>query len=98
SSPHSLSLHDALPILAFAKQNPQAEITAVDWPNVLTVAKENAQFFGASDRYHTIPGSAFDVDYGTDYDIILLTNFLHHFDPPTRSEEHTSELQSPCNL
>src|SRR5437588_4472103 len=69
--------------LAFAKQNPQAEITAVDWPNVLTVANENAQFFGASDRYHTIPGSAFDVDYGTDYDIILLTNFLHHFDPPT---------------
>ena len=44
--------------LAFAKQNPQAEITAVDWPNVLVVAKENAQFFGASDRYHTIPGSA----------------------------------------
>ena len=69
--------------LAFAKQNPQAEITAVDWPNVLVVAKENAQFFGASDRYHTIPGSAFDVDYGTDYDIVLLTNFLHHFDPPT---------------
>ncbi len=69
--------------LAFAKQNPQAEITAVDWPNVLTVAKENAQFFGASARYHTIPGSAFDVDYDRDYDIVLLTNFLHHFDPPT---------------
>ena len=50
---------------------------------MLTVAKENAQFFGASARYHTIPGSAFDVDYGTDYDIVLLTNFLHHFDPPT---------------
>ena len=50
---------------------------------MLVVAKENAQFFGASDRYHTIPGSAFDVDYGTDYDIVLLTNFLHHFDPPT---------------
>src|SRR2546423_830187 len=69
--------------LAFAKQNPQAQITAVDWPNVLTVAKENAQFFGASDRYHTIPGSAFGVDYGTGYDIVLLTNFLHHFDVPT---------------
>jgi len=69
--------------LAFAKRNPNAEVTAVDWANVLEVAKENAQFFGASDRYHTIPGSAFDVDYGTDYDIILLTNFLHHFDPPT---------------
>ena len=69
--------------LAFAKRNPNAEVTAVDWANVLEVAKENAQFFGASDRYHTIPGSAFEVDYGTDYDVVLLTNFLHHFDPAT---------------
>lgn len=69
--------------LAFARQNPQAEITAVDWLNVLEVAKENAQSAGVSDRYHTRPGSAFDVDYGDGYDIVLLTNFLHHFDVPT---------------
>jgi ubiquinone/menaquinone biosynthesis C-methylase UbiE len=69
--------------LAFAKRNPQAEITAVDWASVLEVAKENAQAAGVADRYHTRPGSAFDVDYGTGYDIVLLTNFLHHFDVPT---------------
>src|SRR6266478_4968408 len=69
--------------LAFAKQNPHAEVTAVDWPNVLEVAKENAERFGVSDRFQTKPGSAFDVDYGTDNDIVLLTNFLHHFDPAT---------------
>jgi len=69
--------------LAFAKRNPQVEVTAVDWSNVLEVAKENAEAAGVSDRYHTRPGSAFDVDYGTDYDIVLLTNFLHHFDVPT---------------
>ncbi len=69
--------------LAFAKRNPRAEITAVDWPNVLEVAKENAQTAGVSDRFKTRPGSAFEVDYGTGYDIILLTNFLHHFDVPT---------------
>ncbi len=34
-------------------------------------------------RYDGIPGSAFEVDYGGPYDIVLLTNFLHHFDPPT---------------
>ncbi len=55
--------------LAFARQNPQADVTAVDWPNVLEVAKENAQSAGVSDRYHTRPGSAFDVDYGTGYDL-----------------------------
>ena len=69
--------------LAFAKRNPQAEIIAVDWPNVLEVAKENAQAEGVSDRYRTRPGSAFDVDYGTGYDIVLLTNILHHFDVPS---------------
>lgn len=69
--------------LAFARQNQQAEVTAVDWPNVLEVAKENAQSAGVSDRYHTRPGSALDVDYGTGYDLVLLTNFLHHFDGPT---------------
>jgi len=69
--------------IAFAKQNPQAEITPVDWPNVLEVAKENAQAAGVADRYHPNPGSAFDVDYGTGYDLVLLTNFLHHFDKET---------------
>lgn len=69
--------------LAFAKRNPNAEVTAVDWANVLEVAKENAEAAGVSDRYHTKAGSAFDVDYGNGYDLVLLTNFLHHFDPPT---------------
>lgn len=69
--------------IAFAKHNPQAEVTALDWPKVLEVAKENAQAAGVADRYHTKPGSAFDVDYGTGYDLVLLTNFLHHFDKET---------------
>ncbi len=67
--------------IEFAKQNPQVEVTAVDWPKVLEVAKENAQAAGVLDRYQTKPGSAFDVDFGTGYDVVLLTNFLHHFDP-----------------
>lgn len=69
--------------IAFATHNQQAEITALDWKAVLEVAKENAQKAGASDRYRTIEGSAFDVEFGTGYDLVLLTNFLHHFDPPT---------------
>jgi len=69
--------------IAFAKNNPQATVVALDWPNVLEVAKENAAAAGVADRFSTIGGSAFDVDYGESYDLILLTNFLHHFDPPT---------------
>ena len=69
--------------IAFAQNNPQAEVTALDWKAVLEVAKENAQKAGVADRYHTVEGSAFDVDFGSGYDLVLLTNFLHHFDPPT---------------
>jgi ubiquinone/menaquinone biosynthesis C-methylase UbiE len=69
--------------LAFATKNPHVEVTALDWSAVLEVAKENAARAGVSDRYHTIEGSAFDVDFGTGYDLVLLTNFLHHFDRPT---------------
>ena len=66
-----------------AKAYPNAEIHAVDWANVLTVATENAEKFGVGDRHHLIPGSAFDVDFGGDYDAALVTNFLHHFDAET---------------
>ncbi|HTS69133.1 MAG TPA: class I SAM-dependent methyltransferase [Terriglobia bacterium] len=66
-----------------ARHNPQAEITAVDWASVLEVARENAIKSGVESRYSTTPGSAFDVEFGEGYDVVLLTNFLHHFDVPT---------------
>jgi SAM-dependent methyltransferase len=72
--------------LAFATRNPNAEIVAVDWANVLELGVENAKAAGVADRYRTIAGSAFDVDYGEGYDVVLLTNFLHHFDPPTNEK------------
>jgi hypothetical protein len=50
---------------------------------VLEVARENAQAAGVGDRHHLLPGSAFEVDFGGPYDLVLLTNFLHHFDVPT---------------
>ncbi|HEY2016558.1 MAG TPA: class I SAM-dependent methyltransferase [Bryobacteraceae bacterium] len=69
--------------IAVAKQDPRVRIVAVDWAPVLEVARTNAEKAGVGDRYETLPGSAFDVDYGGPYDVALLTNFLHHFDIPT---------------
>jgi SAM-dependent methyltransferase len=66
--------------VTIAKHNPNAEIFAVDWPRVLDVAKENAQTAGVASRYHALPGNAFDVQFGKDYDLALITGFLHHFD------------------
>jgi 2-polyprenyl-3-methyl-5-hydroxy-6-metoxy-1,4-benzoquinol methylase len=67
--------------ITLAKHNPNAEIFALDWPRVLDVAAENAAKAGIAARYHKIPGSVFEVDFGSGYDLILLTNILHHFDP-----------------
>jgi 2-polyprenyl-3-methyl-5-hydroxy-6-metoxy-1,4-benzoquinol methylase len=69
--------------IAIAKANPQAQVVALDWASVLEVAQENAQKAGVAKRFNTIPGSAFDAAFGDNYDVVLLTNFLHHFDVPT---------------
>src|SRR5215831_953751 len=73
--------------LAFARQYPNLEVVAVDWANVLEVGRENAEKFGVADRWRALPGSAFDVSFGANsdecYDLVLVPNFFHHFDPPT---------------
>jgi ubiquinone/menaquinone biosynthesis C-methylase UbiE len=69
--------------IAFARHYHRAHVTALDWPNVLAVATENARRAGVAERHSLLPGSAFEVDWGGPYDVVLLTNFLHHFDVPT---------------
>lgn len=66
--------------IAFAKANKNARVTFQDWAPVLEVAMEHAKLEGVDDRCDTLPGSAFEVHLQHNhYDIILLTNFLHHF-------------------
>jgi ubiquinone/menaquinone biosynthesis C-methylase UbiE len=69
--------------ITIARHNPEAEIYAVDWQNVLDVARENAKEAGVAARWHEISGDAFTVDFGGGYDLVLLTNFFHHFDAQT---------------
>jgi hypothetical protein len=69
--------------IAVAKHNSAAEIVALDWASVLAVAQSNAEKAGVADRYRLLPGDAFEVEYGGPYDVVLLTNFLHHYDFPT---------------
>jgi len=63
-----------------AKVLSDASVTAIDWANVLKGAKKNADSAGLADRYKIITGNAFEVDWGDNYDLILLSNILHHFD------------------
>ncbi|HEV2548199.1 MAG TPA: methyltransferase [Stellaceae bacterium] len=66
--------------ISIAQAVTNAEITAVDWQSVLSVARENAEAAGVSERYHTLAGSAFDADWGRGFDLVLLANFLHQLD------------------
>ncbi|HWZ52333.1 MAG TPA: class I SAM-dependent methyltransferase [Granulicella sp.] len=69
--------------IMIAQRNPMAQITALDWPNVVAVATENAAKFGVAERHTALPGDAFETEFGGPYDLILVTNFFHHFDVAT---------------
>jgi 2-polyprenyl-3-methyl-5-hydroxy-6-metoxy-1,4-benzoquinol methylase len=66
--------------IAFGKKNPQAHLVALDWAPVLEIATRNANAAGLAGRFSTLTGNALEVDLGQDYDLILVPNFLHHFD------------------
>jgi SAM-dependent methyltransferase len=67
--------------IVLAQRNPGLSVVALDWPKVLEVAQRHAARMGVGDRYSTIAGDAFSVDLKGPYDVVLLTNLLHHFDP-----------------
>jgi SAM-dependent methyltransferase len=69
--------------ITVAQHNPKAEIVALDFAPVLEVAKENAKSLGVSDRYAGLPGDALEIPFGNGFDLILVTNLLHHWDRPT---------------
>jgi len=68
--------------IMIAQHNPKAQVTALDWANVLAVAARNAERLGVADRLTLLPGDAFALDFGGPYDLVLVTNFFHHFDVP----------------
>lgn len=67
--------------LAFARRSPRAEVTALDAAPVLEVARENARRAGLESRYRLLPGDAMRAPLGEGYELILLTNVLHHYAP-----------------
>ncbi|MER5659953.1 class I SAM-dependent methyltransferase [Streptomyces mirabilis] len=72
---------------AFAQREPRATITGLDWPNVLEITRRHAERLGLADRFKTLSGDMFKTPLGGPYDIVMLTNVLHHF-----SQEEATEL------
>lgn len=65
--------------LAIARRHPRSHLVALDWGPVLSVTRENAIAAGIANRYSEIAGDAFTAELGGDYDLVLVPNFLHHF-------------------
>ncbi len=70
-----------------ARQQPQAVVWSLDWPTVLPVTRRHAGRLGVADRIREIPGDMFTVPLGGPYDVVMITNVLHHF-----SEERATQL------
>jgi len=65
--------------IAFAKKSSNVQLFALDWAAVLEITRQQARAAGIENQFHPLAGSAFDVPFGTDFDVVLLPNFLHHF-------------------
>jgi ubiquinone/menaquinone biosynthesis C-methylase UbiE len=74
--------------IAAAQANPTLRVTAVDLPQVLPYAQQNAQRFGLSERFEFRPGNIREIDFGaSEYDIAILGQICHSEGP-----EHSREL------
>jgi C-methyltransferase len=71
---------------AVAQRLPESHLTCLDWPAVLAVTRENAARAGLADRVDYRPGDMFTTDPGGPYDVIVISNVLHHFAEPRATE------------
>jgi C-methyltransferase len=71
----------------FCQRNPGARVCSLDWPKVLPVAERHAQRLGVHDRVELLAGDMFTAPLGGPYDLVMITNVLHHF-----SEKRATEL------
>lgn len=64
--------------IAIAEADPQARITAQDFPSVLNVTREYLRRHGVEDHYDFLPGDLNQVDFGEEkFDLALLGNIVH---------------------
>jgi 2-polyprenyl-3-methyl-5-hydroxy-6-metoxy-1,4-benzoquinol methylase len=69
--------------IAVARWFSHARVVALDWEGVLNVARENASAAGVLDRFEFSPGDAREAVYDACFDLVIVANFLHHFDAQT---------------
>lgn len=63
--------------LAFALALPDAHVTTIDHPEVVSITRTFAARFGVAPRYEHIPGNIRDVPFGEGYDLVTLGYIVH---------------------
>ena len=65
-------------------RNPNVQLTTLDWPNVLVHTRKTAERVGVdASRVRYLEGNLFELDWAGPYDVVLLSQIYHHFDPET---------------
>ena len=75
--------------LTQAARHPNAHVTLLDSPEVLSLTKDTIEQMDLAERTGFIAGDAFEVPLGGPYDQIVVSHLFHHF-----SEERTLTLLS----
>ena len=63
--------------IALAQRSEHVHVTAVDWPDVLSITRETAARFGLSDRFSFISGDLLEADFGSGQNIATQGHILH---------------------
>jgi ubiquinone/menaquinone biosynthesis C-methylase UbiE len=74
--------------IPFARALPAAHVTALDFPEVLSITREFADRFGVGDRFDYLEGNLRQTDFGrARYDLVILGHILH-----SEGEERARDL------
>jgi hypothetical protein len=63
--------------VALAQRSPYVRVTAVDWPDVIGIARKVTSRLGLSERYGFVAGDLGDAGFGADHAIAVLGHVLH---------------------
>lgn len=72
--------------IAFVKAHPEMRATVLDLPEVLPIGRDQAEQAGVAGKVSFEPGDLTKAEFGGPFDLILLSNIIHSYDPVTNQD------------
>jgi precorrin-6B methylase 2 len=63
--------------IAQAQGGPMVQVTAVDWPGVLSITRANATRFSLAERFTFVEGDLLEAPFGTGHNLVTIGHILH---------------------